>query len=153
MPSSHTKEEIMKNLAKLTLVDLTALYNTKADRVVKKFQSKATAIERIRKLMSQQHLALNDNADGFVSKQPRKRGAQRFLDTDVIIVTGSRPEKRLTKRDPYAIYATGMTVGQFLGHPDMKRRDVNWDNSQGYINVVKPEEFAKWHAEQAKAAA
>ena len=134
----------MANLSNLTLVDLTALYNTKADRPVKKFSSKPQAIERIRKLMKAGNLALNDNADGFVSKQPRKRGAQRFMDTDIIIVTGSRPEKRLTKRDPYSIYETGMTVGQFLGHADMKRRDVNWDNRQGYIKVVSPAAYAEW---------
>lgn len=148
-----------------TVAELTALYNTKARRPIKKFDSKTVAVTRIVQLCENEGLKVDFNRWIFVeadeapppvkvapeptkkkapatkakpAEKPAKkavkksdgatRGRARFTPDMVIKVLRVEQPKKITKRNPYAVYKTGMTVQQAMDK-GVLRRDINWDAS------------------------
>jgi len=61
--------------------------------------------------------------------------SQRYADHYTItLLVKNHPPKR-NGRDPYKIYRTGMTVGEFQAHPQAKPADLWWDEKQGTIRI------------------
>ena len=124
----------MIDLKTKTLAELGEIYNSAADRPIKKFQDKATGRAKIDALAKEKDLVLSANGEKLVAPQKRTaarratspRGRVRYTD-DMIIVVDRRPDpKKITKRDPYKIYRTGITVADALSR-GVTRRDINWD--------------------------
>lgn len=145
----------------LTIAQLTALYNTAADKQIKKFQSSDYGLKRIAKLCEAKGLVVNEAATALVAagkKAARKatgskkangtrRTRARFTEDMVIVVLRSEQPKRTTKRNPYSVYKTGMTIAKAL-EKGVLRRDVNYDASPdrkggAVIDVMTREAFAK----------
>lgn len=73
-------------------------------------------------------------------KRTSSRGAiTKWSDKAVITVLKHGAPKKMTKRNPYAHYRDGWTVGETLATGKVMRRDINWDESQGYIKLTEPE--------------
>jgi len=53
--------------------------------------------------------------------------------TITVLVKGHPPKRN--GRNPYAVYRTGLTVGEFLAHPVAKAADLWWDEKQGTIRI------------------
>ena len=65
-------------------------------------------------------------------------GRRKFSDQAIITVVNLRKPKQHTKRDPYSIYKTGMTVAEAV-EKGVKLRDINYDEWAGHISVKEPE--------------
>ncbi|RPH74013.1 hypothetical protein EHM76_04415 [bacterium] len=65
-------------------------------------------------------------------------GRRKFSDQAIITVVNLRKPKQHTKRDPYSIYKTGMTVADAV-EKGVKLRDINYDEWAGHISVSEPE--------------
>ena len=76
-----------------------------------------------------------------------RRTRARFTEDMVIVVLRSEQPKRTTKRNPYSVYKTGMTIAKAM-EKGVLRRDVNYDASPdrkggAVIDVMTREAFAK----------
>jgi hypothetical protein len=128
----------------LTIKQLTALYNQKADRKIKKFDSKDKAAIRIGKLLDEKLLYLTkdlkhlkplselyskeqyEKVTGQEYPQPKKRSG-RYSPDQIITVLREHPIKRGSKRNPYEHYKSDMTVQEALNTGVITSRDLNWD--------------------------
>ncbi len=145
-------------LDELSIKELTALYNEKADKPIKKFDSKSKGIARIEKLMEEKKLRLGAD-DQWMEKhnptkgrktpvekakpapEPKKKKSpaakktdksksRRFTPDMIITVLRVCPVKRGSKRNPYGVYETGMTVKEVLDSGVVTSRDLNWDTKE-----------------------
>lgn len=141
----------MMNLEDKTLAELTSIYNSAADRPVKKLQDKKSGISRITTLAKTKGLVLATNGDRLVTpdKAPGTevvgsgRGRMRYTDDMVIVVDRKAEPKKITRRNPYKVYQTGITVAEAISR-GVTRRDINWDAGEkrpgGPVIRVMPKE-------------
>lgn len=121
----------MTALNALPTADITALYNSLADKPVKKFSSKGQAVERLESLLDVQGKIWNGVE---IVDKPTRKGDRSTMVIRVLNPVFPSPKKR-TGRNPYAVYADGLTVADALAQGVLKR-DLWWDVKQGYIELV-----------------
>jgi len=142
-------------LSSLSLAKIVELYNALSDRPVKKFSDRDTAERRLQKLMDTEGCYVGEDKflhdlDDTVSDE-RRRGAGRgyFSEDQVIeVLAPCNPKRARSKAHQiFALYRTGMTVGEFLDRaqalqPDKprfrQRADLCWNVDHGHIRVVNP---------------
>lgn len=146
----------MIDLKAYSLAELADLYNTGADRPIKRFADKPTGKAKIEALAKAKGLVLS--ADGKKLVKPRNKttsagrpktkgagGRARFTGDMIIVVVQQGEPKKITKRNPYSVYRTGITVQDAL-KKGVTRRDLNWDAGDRRpggpaIKIVPKEQF------------
>ena len=116
-----------KQLSEMTSSAIVELYNSYADKPVKKFADKATAVKRTFAVLPQKVKPTGEaeQAEGKVDA----------LHARVITLLVAENPKRGASAQRYALYRTGMTVGEYLAAGG-RSKDINWDVAREYITVA-----------------
>lgn len=127
----------MKNLESLSLSALVARFNecAPAEKQVKKFRDKATAIKRVSEVCGKK--ATPSKAEKPATKRTMaqfhaERVAEKRSLKITVLVEGN--PKRGTAAQRFSLYKNGMTVGKYIERGG-QLRDVTWDAKQGWISV------------------
>lgn len=143
-----SKEELARDFS---MDDLLQRYNRERQRrglepLLQHNGNKAEIAGKLHTLMSLNVVAINGEhqvkqeikEEAPAPTVKKRKGATKWSNQGIIEVVKLRPPKRMTKRNPYAYYQTGKTVQQLLDTGKVHRRDLNWDEKQGYIVIHEP---------------
>jgi hypothetical protein len=120
----------IENLTVSTMTEIVNALRTKAgENEIKKVQSKDKGVAEIDQRAKALRVDIKLTEDGFelIDKPPLKQRT-RYGKDDVIVVLRSDKAKKGSGRNPYAVYRTGMTVGEAV-EAGVKQRDINYDAS------------------------
>ncbi len=146
---------------RFSIAALTILYNLQAARPIKKFSDKASAERKLNALAKEKNLTVIERGGELCWLEtpavpakkkggvPKKTISKRRRHTDdmVIVVLQSGSPKKISGRNPYGVYRTGLTVGKALATGDVTRRDLSWDANPKRIpggpaiELITSEEF------------
>lgn len=150
----------MMNLSNLSIKKLVSVYNSYADKPVKHFRDRKTAIERCEKVMTNGDATLENTSISDVvaklesdeaahpepaeqvqeKKKRRGRPVTIPFPADAVITRlianpkrrGGAPAKR------FDLYRSGLTVGEYVekvGSPYLAKCDLKYDLSKNYIKI------------------
>lgn len=121
----------IKNLETLSSKELVELFNKYADKPVKKFADRATAIKRVQAVLPKKNEPKVKKI-GAASDAAITRKAENRARKITILVEGN--PKRGTAAKRYDLYKNGMTVGKYI-ELGGQLRDVTWDEKMGWIST------------------
>lgn len=107
------------NLSKMTIQQLTNLYNAKSGKSpIAKFRSKGEAVRRVKSLLRERRTPItkDNRVITQIADNPKRPGSACYA--------------------RYALYSPGMTIGEYLAAGGT-RADVRWDTKQGFIQLAE----------------
>lgn len=122
----------IKNLESLSSKELVELFNKYADKPVKKFADRATALKRVAAVLPVKNepkakKVVGAVGDAAVAKKEANRARK------ITILVEGNPKKG-TAAVRFDLYKNGMTVGKYI-ELGGQLRDCAWDSKVGFISV------------------
>lgn len=140
----------MANLDTLSITKLVQVYNAVADKPVKTFKDKPTAVARVQAVLdaTNREIDVDKNGAWIITNKPvvePKTDKRRAAADHRVVTSVVDNPKRGKGAARFALYVVGQTVDQYIaacvaaGYPStLARADVRWDLDHEFITVQEP---------------